>query len=91
MKLDLIDIESSAHQNFLDYIRNDKTQKKYGSDLKRFVDLIPSKIYQENNTEFKDKTEAFVTLTNLDVKISKSIINTIFEKRLPNFTVVIES
>jgi len=75
MELDITDIEVSAHQNFLDYIRNDKTRIKYSSDLKKFLDLIPDKIFQDNNIIFDDKTEAFVTLVSADVKLGKSIIN----------------
>jgi len=47
VKLDISDIETTAHQNFLDYIRNDKTKIKYSSDLKKFLDLIPDKIFQK--------------------------------------------
>ncbi len=75
MKLDISDIETTAHQNFLDYIRNDRTRIKYSSDLKKFLDLIPDKIFQDNDIIFDDKTEAFVTLVRADVKLGKSIIN----------------
>jgi len=44
LKLDISDIETSAYQNFLDYIRNEKTRTKYSNDLKKFLDLIPDKI-----------------------------------------------
>ncbi|MEK0352727.1 MAG: integrase [Nitrosopumilus sp.] len=74
MKLDISDIETSAYQNFLDYIRNEQTRIKYSSDLKKFLDLVPDKIYKDNDIEFTDKTEAFVTLVRADVKVSKSII-----------------
>ena len=74
MKLDLSDIETSANQNFLDYIRSDVTRKKYSRDLKKFLDLIPDKIFQEYNIDHADKTEAFVMLVRTDVKISKTII-----------------
>ena len=74
MKLDITDIETSAYQNFLDYIRNEQTRTKYSSDLKKFLDLVPDKIYKDNNIEFTDKTEAFVTLVRADVKVGKSII-----------------
>lgn len=75
VKLDISDIEESAHQNFLDYIRNDRTRKKYSNDLQKFLDLIPDKIFQESNIDPTDKTEAFVTLVRKDVKTGKSIIN----------------
>jgi len=75
VKLDISDIETTAHQNFLDYIRNDRTRIKYSSDLKKFLDLIPDKIFQDNDIIFDDKTEAFVTLVRADVKLGKSIIN----------------
>jgi hypothetical protein len=75
VELDITDIESSAHQNFLDYIRNDKTRIKYSSDLKKFLDLIPDKIFQDKKIIFTDKTEAFVTLVRTDVKLGKPIIN----------------
>ena len=74
MKLDISDIETSAYQNFLDYIRNEQTRIKYSSDLKKFLDLVPDKIYKDNDIEFTDKTEAFVTLVRADVKVGKSII-----------------
>ena len=57
MKLDISDIETSAYQNFLDYIRNEKTRIKYSSDLKKFLDLVPDKIYKDNDIEFTDKTD----------------------------------
>ena len=60
MKLNITDIESTAYQNFIDYIRNPKTKLKYISDLKKFLDLIPSQIYKDNDIVFTDKTEAFV-------------------------------
>ncbi len=75
VELDISDIETTAHQNFLDYIRNDRTRIKYSSDLKKFLDLIPDKIFQDNDIIFDDKTEAFVTLVRADVKLGKSIIN----------------
>ncbi len=68
LKLDISDIETSAYQNFLDYIRNEQTRIKYSSDLKKFLDLVPDKIYKNNDIEFTDKTEAFVTLVRADVK-----------------------
>ncbi|MEK0343494.1 MAG: hypothetical protein QQN58_07545 [Nitrosopumilus sp.] len=71
MKLDISDIETSAYQNFLDYIRNEQTRIKYSSDLKKFLDLVPDKIYKDNDIESTDKTEAFVTLVRADVKVSK--------------------
>jgi len=75
MELDITDPDLSSHQNFLDYIRNDKTRIKYSSDLQKFLDLIPDKIFQEKNIDYADKTEAFVTLVREDVKLGKSIIN----------------
>ena len=75
MKLDISDIDSSAYQNFLDYIRNEKTRTKYSNDLQKFLDLIPDKIFQEKNIDTADKIEAFVTLVGVDVKLGKSIIN----------------
>ena len=75
MKLDITDVETSSHQNFLDYIRNDKTRIKYSSDLQKFLDLIPDKIFQDKKIDAADKTEAFVTLVRTDVKLGKSIIN----------------
>jgi N-methylhydantoinase A len=75
MKLDITDVETSSHQNFLDYIRNDKTRIKYSSDLQKFLDLIPDKIFQDKKIDCTDKTEAFVTLVRTDVKLGKSIIN----------------
>ncbi|WP_428323954.1 tyrosine-type recombinase/integrase [Nitrosopumilus sp.] len=75
MKLDISDVESSAYQNFLDYIRNEKTRKKYTNDLQKFLDLIPDKIFEEKKIDTTDKTEAFVTLVRDDVKLGKSIIN----------------
>ena len=74
LKLDISDIETTSHQNFLDYIRNDKTRLKYSSDLQKFLDLVPDKIYKDNDIEFTDKTKAFVTLVRADVKVGKSII-----------------
>ena len=75
VELDITDIETSAYQNFLDYIRNDRTRTKYSSDLKKFLDLIPDKIYEDKNITSTDKTEAFVTLVRADVKTGKSIVN----------------
>jgi len=75
MKLNITDVETSSHQNFLDYIRNDKTRIKYSSDLQKFLDLIPDKIFQDKKIDAADKTEAFVTLVRTDVKLGKSIIN----------------
>jgi len=75
VELDISDIETTAHQNFLDYIRNDKTKTKYSNDLKKFLDLIPDKIYEDNDIVSTDKTEAFVTLVRADVKTGKSIVN----------------
>jgi len=75
MKLNITDVETSSHQNFLDYIRNDKTRIKYSSDLQKFLDLIPDKIFQDKKIDCTDKTEAFVTLVKTDVKLGKSIIN----------------
>ncbi|AFS81141.1 integrase family protein [Candidatus Nitrosopumilus koreensis AR1] len=75
MKLDISDVKSSAFQNFLDYIRNEKTRKKYTNDLQKFLDLIPDKIFEEKKIDTTDKTEAFVALVRDDVKIGKSIIN----------------
>lgn len=74
MELNIDDIESSAHQNLIDYIRNDQTRTKYIRDLQKFLDLVPTKIYEENNITFTDKTEAFVILTKRDVIVSKNII-----------------
>ena len=76
MKLDISDVESSTEQNFFDYIRNDRTRIKYSSDPQKFLDLIPDKIFQENNIDVDDKTEAFVTLVREDVKLGKSISKT---------------
>lgn len=70
MKLDISDVESSANQNFLDYIRNEKTRRKYSKDLEKFLELIPDKIYQERKIDTTDKTEAFVTLVR-DLKTIK--------------------
>ena len=67
MELDIIDVESSAHQNFVDYIRNPKTLKKYESDLKRFLDLIPSKIYQENK-QTGDLQKAIINVADIELK-----------------------
>ncbi|MGY5147952.1 MAG: tyrosine-type recombinase/integrase [Candidatus Nitrosopumilus sp. bin_7KS] len=75
MELNITDPDLSSHQNFLDYIRSDKTRIKYSSDLQKFLDLIPDKIFQEKNIDHTDKTEAFVTLVRDDVKLGKSIIN----------------
>jgi len=75
MKLDISDVENSAYQNFLDSIRNDRTRTKYSKDLQKFLDLIPNKIFEEKNIDFTDKTQAFVTLVENDVKLGKSIIN----------------
>ena len=75
MELNIDDIESSAHQNMLDYVRNEQTRKKYDSDLKRFLELVPGTYYEKYNIDSSDKTEAFVTLTKQDVKVSKKIIN----------------
>ena len=69
MKLDVIDDKLSAHQNFLDYIRNDHTRRKYSNDLQKFLDLIPDKIFEENNIDVTDKMQAFVDLVNADVKV----------------------
>ncbi len=75
MKLDITDIETSAYQNFLDYIRNDKTKIKYSNDLKKFLDLIPNKIYKDNDITSTDKTEAFVTLVRADVKVGAVLVS----------------
>jgi hypothetical protein len=75
MELDISDVENSAYQNFLDSIRNDRTRTKYSKDLQKFLDLIPNKIFEEKNIDFTDKTQAFVTLVENDVKLGKSIIN----------------
>ena len=75
MKLNITDVETSAYQNFLDYIRNEKTRTKYSSDLQKFLELIPDKVFEEKQIDTSDKTQAFVTLVRDDVKLGKSIIN----------------
>jgi hypothetical protein len=90
MKLDITSVDSLTHQNFLDYIRSDKTRINYSSDLQKFLDLIPNKIFQESNIDVNDKTEAFVTLVKEDVKLDKSIINAYvreLKKKVENKTI----
>jgi hypothetical protein len=84
MKLDITDVESSAEQNFLDYIRNDRTRIKYSSDLQKFLDLIPDKIFQDNDIDVTDKIEAFVTLvrTNSNFGYASNNARTIIIKRI---------
>jgi len=69
VELDIKDVNESDHQNFLDYINNDVTKRKYSNDLKKFLDLIPSKIYQDNDIIFADKIQAFVDLVRKDVNV----------------------
>jgi len=74
MELKISDIETSAKQNFLDYIRNDKTRIKYTNDLDKFIELIPAEIFHDNNITCNDKTEAFVILIQQDIKLGKQIV-----------------
>lgn len=79
MEITIEDIEGNPYQNFLDYTRNKKTLNNYQLYLNKFLDIIPNDIFtkylnQEPSTDYIEKTNQFVSLAKINIKITKMIV-----------------
>jgi len=79
MEITVEDIDGNAHQNFIDYNRNEKTLNNYKLYLYKFLDVIPNDIFikylhQEPSEDYIQKTIQFVELSRQNIKLTKLII-----------------
>jgi len=80
MELTLESIEGEPFQLFLDSIRSEKTKKLYLSFLDKFLEVLPSEIFETHlnespSTNQKEKTNQFIRIAKNDIKITKQIIH----------------
>ncbi len=47
MEIDLENIREDVYANFLDYMKSSETKRMYTRNLKKFLNLIPNKIFIE--------------------------------------------
>jgi len=47
MEIKLDNIREDPYSNFLDYINSPETKRMYVRNLRKFLDLIPNKIFEE--------------------------------------------
>ena len=59
MKLKLENIQNDPYQNFIAYLPNDQTRSKYIEILKKFLDAIPTEIFEKKlkSTKTDDQIE----------------------------------
>jgi len=79
MELTLEDIQGNPFQNFLEYIRSDKTQKLYLSYLGKFLDVIPNEIFVQNiheepSEDLEIKASQFVEVSKKNIVVTKQVI-----------------
>lgn len=79
MEITVNDIDGSAYQNFLDYLRSPKTSEFYKMYLKVFLDIIPREIFikhlnEEPADNIEEKASQFVNLAKINTPITKQII-----------------
>ena len=80
MELNLVKMQDSAYENFIESIRSPQTRRNYTRDIQVFLKLIPNSVFEENKIKHKkifqleDKCEAFVKLAKKDTNIIKTMI-----------------
>ena len=79
MELTVESIEGTSYQNFLDYIRSEKTLKNYLLYLNQFLAVIPDDIFtkqlgKEPSTIPEEKINQFVMLARSNTDLTKQII-----------------
>jgi len=79
MELTLENIKNDPYQNLIDYLNNDQTRKVYLRILKKFLNVIPKEIF-ENNLQKSGETvpelaTLFVELAHKDIDLVKQIIH----------------
>ena len=80
MELNLVKMQDSAYENFIESIRSPQTKRNYKRDIQVFLKLVPNSIFEENKITHKkpfqleDRCEAFVILARKDPGIIKTMI-----------------
>ncbi len=79
MELTVESIEGTSYQNFLDYIRSEKTLKNYLLYLNQFLSVIPNDLFVKNigkkpSTVSDEKINQFVLLARSNTDLTKQII-----------------
>jgi hypothetical protein len=53
MELNLVKMQDSAYENFVESIRSPQTKRNYIRDIQVFLKLIPNSIFEENKIKHK--------------------------------------
>lgn len=79
MELTLENIKNDPYQNFVEYLSNDQTRERYLTTLKKFLNVIPKKIFEENlqksGETVPELATLFVELAKKDGDLVKRIIH----------------
>jgi len=80
MEIELDNIRDDPYSNFLDYIISPETKRMYVRNLRKFLDLIPNKIFVEylgeapKSRKIENLSSSFTTLAKKDITATKQII-----------------
>jgi len=80
ISMESIEERKNPYKIFLDHFKNSETRRKYNKILFRFLKLIPSRIYEDNQIEIPNYqkidslTKSFVELANKNQKLTRNII-----------------
>ena len=78
--IELEDSKENVYDNFLQSMRSSETKRMYVRNLKKFLDLIPNKIFKEylgespKSRETQDLASSFTSLAKKDINTTKQII-----------------
>ncbi len=80
MEIELKNIREDVYSNFLDYMKSPETRRMYIRNLRIFLNLIPTKIFEEylgespKSREIEDLSTSFARLAKKDIAATKQII-----------------
>jgi len=80
MKIELTNTSENVYANFLDYMKSSETKRMYVRNLRKFLNLIPNKIFEDylgespKSREIEDLSNSFASLAKKDIKATKQII-----------------
>ncbi len=80
MEIELKNIREDVYSNFLDYMKSPETRRMYERNLRKFLNLIPNKIFKEclgespKSRKIEDLSTSFTSLAKKDIAATKRII-----------------